>query len=1501
MNPPIPADEKHRLSVLQSFGLLNTPPEPELDEITTLAAEICGTPMAMISLVDETRQWSKSRFGPVPVEMPRADSFCAQAILDAEVLIVPDASEDRRFSGNPLVIGEPRLRFYAGAPLVTTTGVRIGTLCVLDPVPRSLEPRQQKALQVLSRQVMARIELGREVRDAKRTESALLGIMEDQARTELALRQSERALQLSEERWQFALVGSELGVWDWNLESGAVYRSDRWSSMLGYPSEEIGLDRQAWTDRIHPEDRESTLRQMQEHLEGRLPVYSSEHRLKTREGGYRWVLDRGMVLSRGEGGRAIRMVGTHTDIDRRKRGERLQACESRALAAISAGDVLVRVLEQIVRGVEEVVPDGIASVLLVDADGKRLHEGAAPGLPEEYRAAIEGLAVGPEVGSCGTAVHRRETVIVTDIESDPLWTNFRPLAARHGLRACWSIPVLGFEDRPLATFAIYFREPRSPAPDELSVLKRMAHVIRVVIDRDQREAALRQSEARFSTVFRASPAAISISSVDEGRFIEVNESFCTLSGFDREMLVGSTAMDLQIWVHPADRQALVDRLASEGAVHGAEVRLRRRNGEILDIILSLERILLAGESEPVLISQFFDITERRAADQRIRESQALLKMASRVSRLGAWQYESNSRTVLWSEEVREIHEVPPDYLPTAEGSVAFYLPEFRGVIRQAVADCVHEGTPFDLELKILTARGRPTWVRAIAEAVRDAEGKILRVQGTFQDITQRRKDVEQLRLLESCISRLNDIVIITEAYPIDPPGPRILYVNDAFERLTGYTRAEVLGKTPRILQGPKTRGDSKARIREALSRWESVRAEVINYTKDGRERWFELNIVPIADSTGWYTHWVSIQRDITERKQAEQQVRESEERFRLLSKATNDVIWDWDLVRDEIWWSEGFSALSGFQRDEIEASSRFWTGQIHPEDRDRVMRGLKAVVDAGGIEWLDEYRFVRKDGESVQVSDLHHLIRNPEGRPIRMIGGMSDITGRKRAEEQITQQAALIDEARDAIHLSNLDHSITFWSRGAERIFGWTAAEAMGSRKSELLQVDLERFQMADRLVRETGAWNGEIQMASKDGHRLLIDCRWTLLRDSKGQPRSILAIDTDVTERRKLEQQFLRAQRMESIGTLAGGIAHDLNNVLAPILMSIELLRMDLGSEERQEILDTIETSARRGADMVSQVLSFARGVEGRRLVLQARHLVRDVAKIVSETFPKNIEVHIQIPSDLHPVTGDPTQIHQVLINLCVNARDAMPRGGVLTLTASNLLVDEQYAGLSSEATPGPYVLIEVADTGTGILPQIQEKIFDPFFTTKELGKGTGLGLSTSLAIVRSHGGFIRVESEVGNGSRVTVCLPATTAQVAVDEPAVPALPRGAGELVLVVDDEASVRQITRQTLEAFGYRVLTANDGAEAVALYAARKDEIAVVLTDMMMPIMDGPASIQVMLRINPAARIIGASGLNADGPASRASSVGIRHFLPKPYNAETLLKTMQEILQPTKVGE
>lgn len=502
-----------------------------------------------------------------------------------------------------------------------------------------------------------------------------------------------------------------------------------------------------------------------------------------------------------------------------------------------------------------------------------------------------------------------------------------------------------------------------------------------------------------------------------------------------------------------------------------------------------------------------------------------------------------------------------------------------------------------------------------------------------------------------------------------------------------------------------------------------------------------------------------------------------------------------------------------------------------------------------------------------------------------------EMAERGKLEERFREQAALLDKTRDAIVVRNLEHRITYWNKGAEHIYGWTAEEVIGHKASELLYREVAPFERACAAVVRNGEWKGELHEVNKSGAPLLIDGRCTLLRDTAGQPHGILAINTDITEKKKLEQQFLRAQRMDSIGTLAGGIAHDLNNALTPILMSIELLKLQERDQRRMSVLQNIESSAKRGAGMVRQLLSFASGVEGKQLAVQVGHLLKEIEKFANETFLKTIQVRSEIPADLWTVKGDPTQLHQVLLNLCVNARDAMPGGGALKLSACNLMIDEHYVGLNGEGEPGPYIVIQVEDTGTGMPPDVIERIFEPFFTTKELGKGTGLGLSTSLGIIKNHGGFVRVYSEVGKGTQFRVHLPSQA--VHEDDTAAPVhleLPRGNGELVLVVDDESDVRQITRQTLEAFGYRVLLAADGAEATALYAARKQDISAVLTDMMMPIMDGPAAIQVLIRINPDVRIIAASGLNANGMEAKAVNAGVKHFIPKPYTAETLLKTL-----------
>jgi len=391
--------------------------------------------------------------------------------------------------------------------------------------------------------------------------------------------------------------------------------------------------------------------------------------------------------------------------------------------------------------------------------------------------------------------------------------------------------------------------------------------------------------------------------------------------------------------------------------------------------------------------------------------------------------------------------------------------------------------------------------------------------------------------------------------------------------------------------------------------------------------------------------------------------------------------------------------------------------------------------------------------------------------------------------------------------------------------------------------------------------------------------------------------IHTDVTEQKLIERQLLRAQRMEGIGTLAGGIAHDLNNALAPIIMALDLFKMRFPDQASQELIVTIRSSASRGADMVRQLLSFARGDEGRRVEVRVNEVLGEVAKIANDTFLKSIRVRTILPPELGTVTGDATQLHQVLLNLCVNARDAMPGGGTLTLSAENFQADELFAGLNREARPGPYVCVQVEDSGEGMPAELIEKIFDPFFTTKEVGQGTGLGLSTSLGIVKRHGGFLHVQSAPGKGTCFRIYLPVRDGPSSgVTEEIVTEVPCGAGELILVVDDEEAVRRLTQLTLQAHGYRVVLASGGSEATAIYAARHVEIAAVLTDMMMPGMGGAAVIKVMRGINPSVRIIAASGLADFAPAAETGSIGSYHYLCKPYTHEILLKAIRTVLHP-----
>lgn len=387
-----------------------------------------------------------------------------------------------------------------------------------------------------------------------------------------------------------------------------------------------------------------------------------------------------------------------------------------------------------------------------------------------------------------------------------------------------------------------------------------------------------------------------------------------------------------------------------------------------------------------------------------------------------------------------------------------------------------------------------------------------------------------------------------------------------------------------------------------------------------------------------------------------------------------------------------------------------------------------------------------------------------------------------------------------------------------------------------------------------------------------------------------------DISDRKKLERQFLRAQRMESIGTLAGGVAHDFNNLLTPIVMGVDLLhKLDTDSKYKA-IIKQMRKSAEHGRDLVRQVLSFARGADGEHVTVTPDHLIREIEAIITNTFPKNIQLKQVLPAGLWTVSGDPTQLHQVMLNLCVNARDAMPDGGCLTLGAENLSVDSNFAVMFEKAKPGDYLVFSITDTGMGMDKKTLDRIFEPFFTTKESGKGTGLGLSTAMGIVRSHGGFINVYSEPGRGTLFKVYLPAQTVPGSrkASTARIPDLPRGNGEYILVVDDEASILAMSEQTLKVYGYQVLCAENGGKALQVFNQHAADVRLIVTDMMMPEMDGATLIRHLRSQNPDIPIIASSGLHSNHPGPES---GIAHFLAKPYSAEDLLRTVHATLEPS----
>jgi len=636
--------------------------------------------------------------------------------------------------------------------------------------------------------------------------------------------------------------------------------------------------------------------------------------------------------------------------------------------------------------------------------------------------------------------------------------------------------------------------------------------------------------------------------------------------------------------------------------------------------------------------------------------------------------------------------------------------------------------------------------------------------------------------------------------------------------------------------------------------------------------------------------------DVTERVRTEAALRLSQERFDYVTRATADAVWDRNIADNSIWWNAGLQRLFGIPPEEVEGTIEWARERIHPDDREQVARTIGEAIRTGAEQWACEYRFRRHDGTYAFVYDRGFVIRNGAGRAVRVVGAITDLSDRKQREDTLREQAMLLDRAKDAIMVRGLDHRIRYWNHAAETIYGISREQAIGKRVEDIVVYgDPMAFEAADAEVLKKGEWSGRLQQTTAGGKTITVDGHWTLLRDESGNPAGVLKIHTNASERVELERRLTQSQKLEAIGQLTGGIAHDFNNLLTVIVGNADTLTEEL--QDRSEILPLVEmirTAGERGAELTRHLLAFARRQALEPRTVRPDELVDGMRNLLQRTLRENIELTVDHAADVAKVSVDPAQFESAVLNLCINARDAMPGGGKLMIETCNVVLDENYTQQRADVVPGDYVRISVSDTGTGMSAEDTARAFEPFFTTKARGQGTGLGLSMVYGFVKQSGGHVAIYSELGHGTVVTLYLrqakgrsePITvieTGDVAAHD-----------ERVLLVEDDDLVRAHAVQLLTSLGYRVIVASNGPEALELL---RNEVPcdILFTDVIMPGgLTGPKLAEAARVLRPGLPVLYTSGYTENAIVHHGRVDRGINLLHKPYRKPELAAKLRAVL-------
>ncbi|MGB3199950.1 MAG: PAS domain-containing protein, partial [Nodosilinea sp.] len=941
------------------------------------------------------------------------------------------------------------------------------------------------------------------------------------------------------------------------------------------------------------------------------------------------------------------------------------------------------------------------------------------------------------------------------------------------------------------------------------------------------------------------------------------------------------------FIHPEDRVGfLKEQQAALAGKRPLDVqhRIVCPNGQVktvherAELLQSPRGLLLSGTVQ--------DITCWVETEAQAQKNAALLKIAGQVAQFGGWSVDLSTGEAQWSEEVCAIHDLPsggPRTVPMEEG-INFYAPEWRDRIHTVVTACVQAGTPFDEELQIITAKGRRIWVRAVGEAVRNPTGQIVRIQGAFQNIDAQ-KQVEQALVLSQRRFRQLADALPQIVFTAEPDGT-VDYANQTYYRYRGTAATAIDLRAGDWVQGlhPDDVDLCLQKAREAVMEDTAFQLEYRIRRGDGDYRWHLVTAQPIYDEAGHRIKWYGSALDIHDRRLAEAAAQSLADRLNLTLESISDGFF----ILDRNW---QFTFLNREAERLLQRSRSELLGQ-------EVWQEFPEAVESQSYQ---AYHQAMETGLSTTLKFFYPPLDTwfdvsayPSAEGLAVY--FRDITEQKATQKQLAQQAALLDETQDAIIVSDMHLAIQFWNRSAERLYGWTAQEALGQSVETLIDEDRETFVQATAAVRQQGSWSGVMNQHRKDGSSLTTECNWTLVRDEVGHPRAMMAVNTDITQRLKLERQLHQSQRLESLGQLTGGIAHDFNNLLTVIVGSAELLTEQLKPyPDLAALADLTMAAAQRGADLTHRLLAFARRQPLDPKVVQVNALLVEIEPLLRRTLIANIDLDLMQTQDLWSCLVDATQLESAIVNLCLNARDAMPDGGKLTIETTNAYLDQHYADQHAEVTAGEYVKIIVSDSGQGIHPDHLSQVFEPFFTTKELGRGTGLGLSMVYGFVKQSGGHVAIYSELGQGTTVNLYLPRTRqgqpSELAPEETA--AIVGGTETILVVEDNDLLLTHVERQ-LTSLGYRVLTAQAGGHALqTLY--REPDIDLLFTDVMMPGgMNGPQLAEAARALRPQLKVLYTSGYTENAIVQQGQMGHGAAVLQKPYRLQDLARMVRQSL-------